>query len=81
MTDKEQLVKGWIDTLIENNGSWVILDHKFTTKPDDKLEAEALKCSGQITAYKHAVEAETSKNVESCWVHFPDSGMMFQIMI
>ena len=81
VTDKGQLVKGWIDTLIEKNGSWVIIDHKFTSRPDNELEAEALKYSGQILAYKHAVEAATSKIVESCWVHFPLAGILCELKI
>jgi len=81
VTDKGQLVKGWIDTLVEKNGSWVIIDHKFTARPDNELEAEALKYSGQILAYKDAVEAATSKNVESCWVHFPLAGILCELEI
>jgi ATP-dependent exoDNAse (exonuclease V) beta subunit len=79
VTDKGQLVRGWIDTLIEKNGSWVIIDHKFTAKPESELEKEALKYSGQISAYKLAVEAATSKIVESCWVHFPLAGTICEL--
>jgi ATP-dependent exoDNAse (exonuclease V) beta subunit len=81
MTTKGQLVKGWIDTLIEKNGSWVIIDHKFTTKPESELEKEALKYSGQIRAYREGVEAATAKKVESNWIHFPLVGILCELKI
>ena len=76
-----QLVKGWIDFLIETSNGWVIVDHKFTTKPESELEPEALKYSGQLMAYKNAVEAASQKKVDSCWIHFPNNGLMLQIAV
>jgi ATP-dependent exoDNAse (exonuclease V) beta subunit len=81
MTGKGQLVKGWIDTLIEKNGSWVIIDHKFTTKSKSELEKEALKYSRQIRAYREGVEAATAKKVESNWIHFPLAGILCELKI
>jgi ATP-dependent exoDNAse (exonuclease V) beta subunit len=79
--DNNQLMKGWIDMLMETDQGWVIVDHKFTSQPESELEKEALKYSGQILAYKNAVEAATSKKIESCWIHFPNSGVMLQLMV
>jgi ATP-dependent exoDNAse (exonuclease V) beta subunit len=76
-----QLIKGWIDVLIKTNTGWVIVDHKFTAKPESELEQEALKYSGQLMAYKNAVEAATQKKVNSCWIHFPNNGLMLQIAV
>ncbi len=76
-----QVVKGWIDFLIETSNGWVIVDHKFTAKPESELEQEALKYSGQLIAYKNAVEAATQKKVNSCWIHFPNNGLMLQIAV
>ena len=76
-----QLVKGWIDFLIETSNGWVIVDHKFTAKPEGELEQEALKYSGQLMAYKNAVEAATQIKVNSCWIHFPNNGLMLQIAV
>ena len=67
--------------LIETDQGWVIVDHKFTSQPENELEKEALRYSGQILTYKNAVEAATSKKVTSCWIHFPNSGVMFQTMV
>ncbi|MCP4628727.1 MAG: hypothetical protein GY850_35255 [bacterium] len=77
--DTGQLVKGWVDVLIETGHGWVIIDHKFTTLPENELDKEALKYSGQIQAYKNAVEAATSKKVASTWIHFPNCAAMLQI--
>ncbi len=74
-----QAVKGWVDLLVDTPKGWVIVDHKFTDKPKDALEAEALKYSGQLKAYKDAVEAATERPVTECWVHFPGSGRMMSL--
>ena len=79
--DNGQVIKGWIDVLIETGDGWVIVDHKFTAQPESKLENEALKYSGQIMAYKQAVEAATSKEVTSCWINFPLAGILFELNI
>ena len=81
MTGKGQLIKGWIDTLIEKNESWVIIDHKFTDRTGNQLEVEALKYSGQIRAYREGVEAATAKKVESNWIHFPLAGILCELKI
>ena len=65
-----------MDLLIDTPKGWVIVDHKFTDKTKDALEAEALKYSGQLKAYKDAVEAATKRPVTECWVHFPTFGEM-----
>jgi ATP-dependent exoDNAse (exonuclease V) beta subunit len=74
-----QVVKGWVDLLVDTPKGWVIVDHKFTDPLEDALDAEALKYSGQLKAYKDAVEAATDKTVAECWVHFPGSGRMVSL--
>jgi len=64
---------------METDDGWIIVDHKFTAQPDIELEKGALKYSGQLLAYKRAVEAATQKRVQSSWIHFPNSGIMLQI--
>jgi ATP-dependent exoDNAse (exonuclease V) beta subunit len=76
--DSNQLVKGWIDVLMETGDGWVIVDHKFTAQPESELEKEALKYSGQLLAYRDAVEAATQKKVQSSWIHFPMSGKIYE---
>jgi len=74
-----QAVKGWVDLLVDTPNGWVIVDHKFTDKPKEALEAEALKYSGQLKAYIDAVEAATKRPVTECWVHFPTFGVMIRL--
>ena len=74
-----QIVKGWVDLLIDTPKDWVIVDHKFAGPIEEALDAEALKYSGQLKAYKDAVEAATEKTVAECWVHFPGSGRMISL--
>jgi ATP-dependent exoDNAse (exonuclease V) beta subunit len=75
-----QLVKGWVDLLLETPKGWVIVDHKFTEKPNSDLEPETLKYSGQLKAYVDAVGAATERQVPECWVHFPGSGKMILLV-
>lgn len=79
--ENSQVVKGWIDTLVEVEDGWIIIDHKSSLRPKKELPAEALKYSGQLLAYKKAVEAATSKNVVSCWIHFPISGQILKLSV
>jgi ATP-dependent exoDNAse (exonuclease V) beta subunit len=74
-----QVVKGWVDLLADTPKGWVIVDHKFADLIEEALDAEALKYSGQLKAYKDAVEAATEKTVAECWVHFPGSGRMMSL--
>ena len=74
-----QLVKGWVDMLLETEAGWIVIDHKFTDKQKANLEAEVLKYSGQLRAYKRAVEAGSSKKVSSCWIHSPAAGRLYEL--
>ena len=76
-----QLVKGWIDVLMNTNDGWVILDHKFTGQITQSIEPEVIKYSGQLLAYKNAVEATTKNKVVSSWIHYPNVGLLYQIKI
>lgn len=79
--ENNQVVKGWIDMLLETDTGWIIIDHKTSSRPADELRKEALKYSGQLAAYKKAVEAATDKMVLSCWIHFPLAGCMVSIEV
>jgi len=81
LLENGQLVSGWIDVLIENSDGWIIIDHKSSSKPLKMIEAEALKYSGQLLAYKKGVETATKKKVLSSWIHFPVSGKIISLSI
>jgi len=73
-----QLVKGWIDVLMNTNDGWVILDHKFIKK-SDKSNSETLKYSGQLLAYKEAIEANVEGIVKKTYIHLPLIGQIISI--
>ena len=74
-----QVVKGWIDLLLKTHDGWVIIDHKASLGDEKELEKQALKYTGQLAAYKNAVEAATKKQVKSSWIHFPTAGKLIEI--
>ncbi len=74
-----QVIKGWIDVLLETKEGWIIIDHKASPRPRNKWKEEALKYSGQLEAYKNAVEAATGRNVLSSWIHLPIAGGMVKV--
>ena len=76
--DNSQIVKGWIDLLIETEANWAIIDHKSSIQNEDRLKETALKYSGQLFCYKKAVEAASGKTAD-CWIHYPISGHLVRI--
>jgi ATP-dependent exoDNAse (exonuclease V) beta subunit len=71
--------KGWLDVLINTNDGWVILDHKFTNKKNYKFDLEAIRYSGQLLAYKEAVEATMEGEVKKTGIHLPFTGEILSI--
>ncbi len=76
--DNGQIVRGWIDLLIETDSNWVIIDHKSSTQNEDRLKEASLKYSGQLFCYKNAVEAASGKTAD-CWIHYPVSGHLVRL--
>jgi ATP-dependent helicase/nuclease subunit A len=80
LLENGQAVRGWIDLLIKTAKGWVIVDHKAHRGKEKELQREALKYSGQLLAYKTAVEAATGEEVVGCWIHFFVEGIMIKIV-
>lgn len=79
LRENGQAVRGWVDLLMKTAKGWVIVDHKAHRGKEKELEQQALKYSGQLLAYKKAVEAATGEKVAGCWIHFPHAGVMCRI--
>ena len=79
LRENGQAVRGWIDLLMKTAEGWVIVDHKAHRGKDRELEKEAMKYSGQLLAYKEAVEAATEEKVLGCYIHFPLAGVMCRL--
>jgi ATP-dependent exoDNAse (exonuclease V) beta subunit len=80
LRENGQAVRGWIDLLIKTAKGWMVIDHKAHRGKEKELEREALKYSGQLLAYKTAVEAATAEKVAGCWIHFVVEGKMIRIL-
>ena len=78
--DNGQIVRGWIDTLLDTETGWVIVDHKSSPRPRGEWEAEALAYSGQLDAYRHAVAAATDRGVVGTWIHFTVSAGLVEVV-
>ena len=78
--DSGQLAKGWVDVLVETSEGWVIIDHKSSPRPKSEWEQEALEYSGQLKAYKEALQS-AGETVAATWIHFPVSGGIVEVLL
>lgn len=76
-----QVIRGWIDLLIETELGWVICDHKTSPKKMYQLKDEALSHSGQLKMYADAVIASSDKPVLITMIHFPVSSCIVVVKI
>lgn len=74
-----QVLKGQIDLLLDTGNGWVIIDHKITETAPDGLEAKAMEYTGQLFAYRNALEEVTNRPVESCWINFFAAGTLVRL--
>ena len=77
--DNGQRMNGWIDALIETEEGWIIIDHKSFPGRRSEWDQKALSYSGQLDAYRQAVERATDWPVISQWIHFSIGGALMEI--
>ena len=77
--DNGQVLRGWIDLLVETEQGWIVIDHKSSPRPRSEWSAEALEYSGQFAAYASALRG-AGLDCAGCWVHFPVSGGLVQVV-
>ena len=77
--DNGQVLRGWIDLLLETEQGWIVIDHKSSPRPRSEWAAEALEYSGQLAAYAGALQGGGLDCAE-CWVHFPVSGGLVEVV-
>jgi ATP-dependent exoDNAse (exonuclease V) beta subunit len=82
LQDDGRAMSGDIDLLVPLEGGWLLLDHKSTTGDaayrEHKLRSE---WSGQLSAYRSAVEAATGLPVLEIWIHLPVQGEVVQVEV
>ena len=74
-----QLLRGWIDVLLETGDGWVVIDHKSSPRPKSEWKPEALAHSGQLAWYRSMLAASGARLAASAWIHFPVGGGMVRI--
>ncbi|WP_428100543.1 UvrD-helicase domain-containing protein [Candidatus Rariloculus sp.] len=74
-----QVLRGWIDLLLETDEGWVVIDHKSSPRPRSEWGDEALAYSGQLAAYAAALRG-AGLDCAGCWVHFPVSGGLVEVV-
>ena len=77
--DNGQVLRGWIDLLLETEQGWIVIDHKSSPRPRSEWAAEALEYSGQLAAYAGALQGG-GLDCAGCWVHFPVSGGLVEVV-
>ncbi len=76
-----QLQSGKIDLALEMPESWTIVDHKSNPQPRSTWEVLAKAYSGQLAAYKEAVEAISGKPVAETLIHFTTGGGLVNVRV
>ena len=79
--EKDQIISGWIDLLIETDAGFILIDHKASPRAKSEWEEIALGYSGQLGAYATGVEKATGKSVVSRWIHFGVTGGLVELRI
>ena len=77
--DNGQVLRGWIDLVLETEHGWIVIDHKSSPRPRSEWSAEALEYSGQLAAYANALQG-AGLHCAGCWVHFPVSGGLVEVV-
>jgi len=75
-----RVVRGLVDVLVETPQGWLVIDHKSSPLPASKWPEEALKYSGQLSAYRAALTA-AGRKVAGCFVHFAVTGGLVEVEI
>lgn len=78
--DNGQVLRGWIDLILETEKGWIVIDHKSSPRPRSEWPSEALEHSGQLAAYGKALR-QAGLQFAGCWVHFAVSGALVEVML
>ena len=78
--DNGQVLRGWIDLLLETDAGWIVIDHKSSPRPRSEWPAEAIGYSGQFAAYVSAI-CRSGMKCAGCWLHLPVGGGLVEILL
>jgi ATP-dependent exoDNAse (exonuclease V) beta subunit len=74
-----QGLAGWIDLLVETPQGWLIIDHKCQGAGHDPAAA-ALEHSGQLLAYRQALELASDRPVCGTAIHLVLGGQLVEVV-
>lgn len=75
-----QRVAGWVDLLVDTPNGWILIDHKAFPGRKEEWPNRALEYSGQLSAYRRAVEKATGRPVLGQWIHFCVGGGVVEVV-
>ena len=75
------LRQGEIDLLVETPEGWIVIDHKSNPQPSSNWNEIAARYSGQLAAYKCALNKLSKKAVIGTYIHFSISGGLVELEI
>ena len=75
-----QVLRGWIDLLLETDAGWIVIDHKSSPRPRSEWADEGIGYSGQLAAYATALRA-ADMECAGCWLHLPVGGGLLEIVL
>ena len=78
--DNGQVLRGWVDLLLETEAGWIVVDHKSSPRPRAEWRDEAVEHSGQLAAYARALRG-AGLGFAGCWVHFPVGGGLVEVLL
>ena len=78
--DNGQVLRGWIDLLLETDAGWIVIDHKSSPRPRSEWPSEAIGYSGQFAAYVSAI-CRSGMKCAGCWLHLPVGGGLVEILL
>ena len=80
LLETDQRVAGWVDLLVDTPNGWILIDHKAFPGRKEEWPKRALEYSGQLWAYRRAVEKATGLPVLGQWIHFCVGGGVVEVV-
>ena len=74
-------MSGDIDLLVPTDTGWLLFDHKSFPGDTAQRNTKLVTWSGQLDAYRSAIEAATGQPVSELWIHLPVRGEVVRVEV
>lgn len=71
-----QVMEGQLDVLLQTESAWVVIDHKTVIGGAERATELVSAYSGQLAAYRDALERISPDKPVQCWLHLPLDGVL-----